>query len=92
MEYNIDFTENAIEGIKKIKKSGDKQAFKKLDSLLNEIKTNPRVGTGKAEQLKHCEIETWSRRINDKHRIVYEIYDDEIRVLVISTFGHYKDK
>lgn len=33
--------------------------------------------------------ETWSRRINKEHRLVYRINDDTIEVLVISAYGHY---
>lgn len=65
------------------------QAIKKLKKLLDELQIHPRTGTGKVEQLKHYAEETWSRRINKEHRLVYRIYDDVVEVLVLSTYGHY---
>jgi toxin YoeB len=64
-------------------------AFKKAVQLLTELEEHPRTGTGQVEQLKHFTNETWSRRINREHRLVYEIHDNEVLVLVISAYGHY---
>ncbi len=33
-----------------------------------------------------------SRRISRKHRLVYEIHDTEVIVLVLAAYGHYEDK
>ena len=46
--YVLSFHEHALEDIKKLKKS-DKSAFKKLGILLEELRTHPYSGTGKAE-------------------------------------------
>ncbi|HRN44897.1 MAG TPA: type II toxin-antitoxin system YoeB family toxin [Flavobacterium sp.] len=35
---------------------------------------------------------TWSRRINDKHRLIYRIESEKVIVLVLSLWGHYDDK
>ena len=67
------------------------QAFKKASLLLAELEERPRTGTGQVEQLKHFKNETWSRRITREHRLVYEIHEHEILVLVISAYGHYED-
>lgn len=50
---------------------------------------NPSIGIGKPEKLKHNLTDKWSRRINNEHRLVYEI--DEIQNLKIahSLKGHY---
>lgn len=34
----------------------------------------------------------WSRRISRKHRLVYEIAETVVRVIVLSAYGHYGDK
>ncbi|MBQ2097486.1 MAG: type II toxin-antitoxin system YoeB family toxin [Bacteroidales bacterium] len=45
------------------------------------------------EQLKHYPYkQTWSRRLNQEYRIVYEIHDDTVVVLVLSLMDHYGDK
>ncbi|MCM1553956.1 MAG: Txe/YoeB family addiction module toxin [Bacteroides sp.] len=63
--------------------------YKKALKLLNELSKHPTTGTGHPEQLKGFEIPTWSRRISQKHRLVYEIHEDQIKVLVLSAYGHY---
>ncbi|WP_233244144.1 Txe/YoeB family addiction module toxin [Brumimicrobium oceani] len=47
------------------------------------------TGTGKPEQLKHELSGYWSRRINKEHRIVYEVFEEENKVVVLSLKGHY---
>lgn len=34
----------------------------------------------------------WSRRLSASDRIIYDIYDDVVTVLVIQVGGHYEDK
>lgn len=87
--YHIDFTENALKDIEQLKKSGNKQVLKKLVLFYSELKNHPQTGTGKVEQLKNYEIKTFSRRINREHRLVYQVYEETITVLVLSAYGHY---
>jgi len=42
--------------------------------------------------LKHKYSGFYSRRITQKHRLVYSIDGEEISILVISAMGHYDDK
>ena len=44
------------------------------------------------EQLRGDRSNQWSRHITQKHRLVYEIYDTEVVVLVLTAYGHYEDK
>ncbi len=75
-----------------MRKSGNKAVLKKLDVLLNELTEHPYSGTGHVERLKHYGEQTWSRRISDKHRLVYRVYEEVVLVLVLSAYGHYDDK
>lgn len=34
----------------------------------------------------------WSRTITKKHRMIYEIFEAEVYVDVLSAYGHYDDK
>ena len=92
MSFSIELTLEAELDIEKFKKSGDKKSLVKIDKLLNELREHPTTGTGKPEKLKYYDITTWSRRINDKHRLIYRIQEDKILVLVISFWGHYGNK
>lgn len=90
IEYELEFTQEALDDIQKHKKSGNIPLLKKLNKLLLELKEHPTTGTGQIEKMKHYEEETWSRRINSEHRFVYRIKNDVVVVLVLSVYGHYK--
>lgn len=75
-----------------IKKSGKRADAEKISILFCEVADHPRSGTGKPEQLKHFDGEVWSRRLNKKDRFVYEIYEEEVLVVVVQALGYYDDK
>lgn len=89
MSYQIILTKIAQNDLKKLKKTGNKSILKKLNLLFNELRENPYSGTGKVEQLKYYETPTYSRKINNEHRLVYRVDNDKIIVLVLSCYGHY---
>lgn len=89
--YNLDFTDQAVKDLKSLKKS-ENLAFKKVEKLLQELAEHPRTGTGKPEVLKHNSSGLYSRRITQKHRLVYQIIEQNVTVLVLSASGHYGDK
>ena len=66
----------------------DKKTLKKINSLLKSIQREPFTGEGKPEHLRNTV--NWSRRINEKDRLVYEISDRMI--IVKQCKGHYDDK
>ena len=65
----------------------DKDLFRKITKLVEEISRHPFEGSGKPEALKHKLKGYWSRRINQEHRIVYKVTDDSI--IVFSCRFHY---
>lgn len=67
----------------------DKRTLKKINSLLKEICRHPFEGEGKPEPLRG-EKDAWSRRINEKDRLVYQVSGDMIYVRQCR--GHYSDK
>jgi toxin YoeB len=58
----------------------DKQKLKRINELLKEISRNPYEGIGKPEPLKFNYAEFWSRRIDEEHRLIYRVVDDEIQI------------
>ncbi|MFI3296149.1 MAG: Txe/YoeB family addiction module toxin [bacterium] len=92
MIYNVIVTPEAEEGLDMLYKSGNKKLVEKALVMLEEISRTPRSGTGKPEQLKGYNEEMWSRCINSRHRLIYEIQEDYLTVYAISAFGHYGDK
>ena len=91
MKYKVDFTKDAQKIVKKWKKSNP-ILFKKLVAILDEISIHPRTGIGHPEPLRGGNDITYSRRISAHDRIIYDIYDEKITVLVIDVEGHYDDK
>lgn len=89
--YKIDFTPTASKTIAKYRKSNPSQ-FKKLVKLLEELMEHPRTGTGHPEPLRLGNSVTYSRRISACDRLIYDIYDERITVLVLDVEGHYNDK
>ena len=88
--YSIDLKETAKKDLRKIAKSGDKSSIKKIERILSELSNHPTSGTGNPEQLKHDLTGYWSRRINKKDRIIYQIIEEPERlVVVVSALGHY---
>lgn len=65
----------------------DKKILKRINSLIKDIKRSPFEGIGKPEPLKYDLQGCWSRRIDDEHRLVYEISMDELKV--VSCRYHY---
>ena len=89
--YSITYAPEAQEGQAKLKRS-EPVAFQKAVKLLNEIAEHPTTGTGHPEPLKGVPSNRWSRQITKKHRLVYRIFETEIHIDVLSTYGHYGDK
>lgn len=90
MSFEIKYSEKFFDDINKLKKSGQKKLVEKVTDFIVNCQTTPRSGLGKPEQLKFTKIETWSRKINNQHRLVYEVENDQI--LFLSAWGHYDDK
>ncbi len=58
----------------------DKAVLKRINGLIKEIQRNPYEGIGKPEPLKHSLSGYWSRRINDEHRIVYKVTENNLMI------------
>jgi toxin YoeB len=88
----IDFSCKAKADLNFWIKSGNKAMLNKIYSLIEDIQLHPFEGIGKPEPLKHNLSVYWSRRINQEHRIIYEIIDENtVNILsIISLKGHYE--
>lgn len=58
----------------------DGKMVKRINELIKEITRTPYSGKGKPEPLKHALSGSWSRRINDEHRIVYKVSDGDLLI------------
>jgi toxin YoeB len=56
----------------------DRKISIRILELIEAIQRDPVTGIGKPEPLKFLAPGTWSRRINQEHRIVYLVLEDKI--------------
>lgn len=82
----ISFHQEAFEQYTAWSKS-DKKIFERLHRLVIETAKNPFDGIGKPEPLKADLKGYWSRRINDEHRLVYKVKDEQI--IIVACKYHY---
>ena len=66
----------------------DRKIVKKINELIKDIQRNGNEGIGKPEPLQHELSGYWSRRIDDKNRLVYKISD--IQITIVACANHYK--
>ena len=91
MCYNVEIKLTAQEDLKFLLKH-EPVAYKKALKLISELYVHPETGTGHPEPLKGEPKGRWSRRITAKHRLVYQIRNEDVVVLVLTAYGHYNDK
>jgi toxin YoeB len=65
----------------------NRATLKRITQIIQSIQQTPYNGIGKPEVLKYNLSGCWSRRINQEHRIIYEVVDN--KVLIHSLRGHY---
>jgi toxin YoeB len=82
----ICFTSNAWEDYL-YWQSQDKNIIKRINELIKDIVRNPFVGIGKPEPLKFRLQGYWSRRINQEHRLVYKVSDQNL--VIVQCRYHY---
>ncbi|HEV7375698.1 MAG TPA: Txe/YoeB family addiction module toxin [Pyrinomonadaceae bacterium] len=59
----------------------DRQKALRIINLIKDVQRDPFKGIGKPEPLKHEFAGCWSRRIDQEHRLVYQVAGDKIRIL-----------
>ena len=65
----------------------DRKILKRINDLIKDIERNGNKGFGKPEPLRYEFSGYWSRRIDECHRLIYKIGDENI--IIISCKYHY---
>jgi toxin YoeB len=68
----------------------DKKTLRRVNKLIEDIDRNGNSGIGKPEPLKDNLQGYWSRRIDEKNRLLYRVTDTTIELYELRT--HYNDK
>ena len=85
--YTIVFTKRAVNDIPKLKAAG---LDKKAKALVELLKENPLQSPPTFEKLKGDLNGAFSRRINIKHRLVYQIIEEQKTVKILLMWTHYE--
>lgn len=85
--YSIVYTKKAASDIPNLKAA---KLDKKAKALIELLKENPYQSPPPYEKLQGDLSGAYSRRINLKHRLVYQVLDDEKVVKILSLWTHYE--
>jgi toxin YoeB len=80
--FTIDAREDTIYWQKQ-----DKKTLRRINDLIKAAQRSPFEGIGKPEALRESPAGFWSRRIDDTHRLVCEVSDNDIAI--VSCRYHY---
>ena len=86
---NKNFTENGWKDYT-YWETEDRKTLKRINNLIKDIERNGNNGIGKPEPLTGELSGFWSRRINEKDRLIYQIEGDTINILACRY--HYNER
>ena len=84
--YKIVFAKSATKNIPKLKSA---KLTDKAKNLIEIIRENPFQNPPPYEKLVGNMSNLYSRRINIQHRLVYEVFENEKIVKIVSVWSHY---
>lgn len=85
--YKIVYTKKSVKDIEKLKSV---RLDKKTKALIDLVRKNPFQNPPSYEKLQGDLRGAYSRRINIKHRLVYEVLEEEKAVKILSMWTHYE--
>jgi toxin YoeB len=85
---NLEFDANAFDDLRWWVEH-DRRVAMRIMKLILEVQRDPHQGAGQPEPLKHELAGCWSRRINQEHRLVYQVLQDENRIRILACRYHY---
>ena len=90
LSLQLHATEQAHLDIDYWMKSGNQKMVERINKLISAALSDPANGIGKPERLRFQPIETYSRRIDRTHRLIYRV--EEGRLVILAARFHYTDK
>lgn len=85
MTYNVELTKSALKDISKLRAAG---LMEKALKIRNALIIDPYAPS--YEKLTGDLLGKYSRRINIKHRLIYEVYEEQKLVRVLRMWSHYE--
>ena len=91
-EYTLIFSDVSLEDLAVHDKAGNRTTIKRIDRILKELEKSPFVGIGRPHQLKYDYSGLWSRHLNEKDVIIYDVNETKKTVQIYLARYHYLDK
>ena len=85
--YEIVYTKRALQALPKLKAA---KLGGKVEALVALLERDPFQNPPPYESLLGTLKGSYSRRINHKHRLVYQVYEEKKTVKIISMWLHYE--
>ena len=85
--YAIVYTKTALKDIPKLKAA---RLDGKALTLIDVVRVNPYQTPPPYEKLVGDLSGLYSRRINGQHRLVYEVFEQELTIKIVSLWSHYE--
>ena len=85
---HLKLSKKAEKDLKKVQKDG--KLLKKLFTIFEDLEESPYSPKFKMEKLKYNFQDHYSKRLDKKNRVIYQVFEDKILVSVISILGHYE--
>lgn len=85
--YRIVYSKKSLKHVQNIKTAN---LEKQIKELMNVLRKNPFRNPPPYEKLQGELKGFYSRRINAKHRLVYQVYESEKTVKILSMWTHYE--
>jgi len=87
VSWRLVFTRQAQKDAKKLASAGLKE---KTEELLEILRQDPFQPSPRYEKLRGDLSEDYSRRINIQHRLVYQVFEEDMTVKVVRMWSHYE--
>jgi toxin YoeB len=91
MDYRLCFTRQAAEDWETLRKQGTPSLEVRARQLLEILRSNPFSSYPPYKKLNGALHGLYARRLSLKHRLVYQVIEEEKAVKVLSMWTHYGD-
>jgi toxin YoeB len=91
MAYKIYYTRQALDDWDTLKRQGRPSLVTRAEQLLEQIGNNPFSPCPPYKKLNGELTGLYARRLNIKHRLVYQVIEDSKAIKVVSMWTHYHD-
>ncbi len=86
--YTLVLSKRSQKEIIKIKK--DQKLWQKLTEIFRSLEKNPYFNDFKAEKLKYNFQGYFSKKLDKKNQVIYQVVENKVLVMIISVLGHYE--